>query len=152
MASEFPEPVSKVQPEESSGACRRKSAPSASPGPKLERHGLAARVRNWTDGDDARPANTANHSEQVDEHVQETHLDAGALVMVEIPLGDIVLAGGDGDTAVVNARKKVWGISPEVLKTNSEQIEIAVHGTDLDAQHQGKRAGLLPAPAPSILS
>src|SRR4051812_7602668 len=52
---------------------------------------VSARVRNWTDGEDLRPTNPSEQAEQADEHIQETHLDAGALVMVENPLGDIVI-------------------------------------------------------------
>lgn len=91
---------------------------------------MSARVRNWTDGEDSRPTNSANQTEQADEHVQECHLDAGALVMVENPLGDIVLLKGAEGTATITARKRVWGANAETLKANAEQVEIAVHGTD----------------------
>ena len=91
---------------------------------------VSARVRNWTDGEDTRPVNPAGQPEQAGEHEQESHLDTGALVMVENPLGDILITAGDHATAVITARKKVWGANAEILKANSEQIEIAVHGTD----------------------
>lgn len=91
---------------------------------------VSARVRNWTDGEDLRPENTGNQAEQVDVHEQESHLDSGALVMVENPLGDIVITAGEDSTAVVIARKKVWGANADTVKTNAQQVEIAVHGTD----------------------
>jgi hypothetical protein len=91
---------------------------------------VSARVKNWTDGDDARPANTTQQPEQLDEHEQECHLDDGAIVMVENPLGDILVTGGEDGTAYVTAHKRIWGVSTEALKANAEQVEIAVHGTD----------------------
>ena len=91
---------------------------------------VSARVRNWTDGDDARPTNAGQQPEQADVHEQDCHLDPGALVMIENPLGDIVLTAGVDGTAHITARKKAWGANTEILKTNSDQIEIAVHGTD----------------------
>jgi DUF4097 and DUF4098 domain-containing protein YvlB len=87
-------------------------------------------VRNWTDGEDARPTSTGEQVEQVDEHVQECHLDAAAVVMVDNPLGDVIMTAGDEGTAIITTRKKVWGSSAEAVKINSEQVEIAVHGTD----------------------
>jgi DUF4097 and DUF4098 domain-containing protein YvlB len=50
--------------------------------------------------------------------------------MVENPLGDVTVLAGEEGTAIVTTRKKVWGATAETVKTNSEQIEIAVHGTD----------------------
>jgi DUF4097 and DUF4098 domain-containing protein YvlB len=91
---------------------------------------VSARVRNWTDGDEARPTNAAEQAEQADVHEQECHLEPGALVMVENPLGDVRVTAGDDGTARIAARKKVWGAGAETLKSNVEQIEIAVHGTD----------------------
>jgi DUF4097 and DUF4098 domain-containing protein YvlB len=91
---------------------------------------VSARVRNWTDGEDARPTNVTAQPEQADEHEQECHLDTSAQVMVENPLGDIVVTVGEDSTAYVTARKKVWGAGAEILKANSEQVEVAVHGTD----------------------
>ncbi|HLJ54965.1 MAG TPA: DUF4097 family beta strand repeat-containing protein [Chthonomonadaceae bacterium] len=91
---------------------------------------VTARVRTWTDGEDVRPTRPADSIEQIDEHVQETHLDGGALVMVENPLGDVIVTAGDSDTAVITAKKHVWGQNAELLKENVDQVEIAVHGTD----------------------
>lgn len=91
---------------------------------------VSARVRNWTDGEDTRPLNPSNQPEQVDEHVQESHLDPGAQVLIENPLGDVVVTASDDSTAVITARKRVWGVNTESLKANSDQVEIAVHGTD----------------------
>ena len=91
---------------------------------------VSARVRNWTDGDDVRPANTANYPEQVDEHEQDCHLEPDAQILIENPLGDIVVLAGDDGTAHLKARKTVWGATSEIIKANSGHIEIAVHGTD----------------------
>ena len=91
---------------------------------------VSARVRNWTDGDDARPTSSGEQTEQIDEHEQECHLDPGAVVMIENPLGDIVVIAGEDGTATIKARKKVWGVNVEALKANSDQVEVAVHGTD----------------------
>jgi DUF4097 and DUF4098 domain-containing protein YvlB len=91
---------------------------------------VSARVRNWTDGEDSRPTNAAEQPEQYEEHEQDCHLEPGALIMVENPLGDILLTAGSDGTAHIIARKRVWGVNPETLKANVDQIEIAVHGTD----------------------
>ena len=91
---------------------------------------VSSRVRSWTDGEDIRPTNPADHAEQVDEHEQGCHLDAGAQVMVENPLGDVVLLAADESTAFVVARKRVWGPTSDSLKDHVDAIEIAVHGTD----------------------
>ncbi len=91
---------------------------------------VSARVRNWTDGEDVRPSRPADQAEQDEDEEQECHLDPGALVTVENPLGDVVLIAGDEGTAYITAHKKVWGASADTIKSHSEQIEITVQGTD----------------------
>lgn len=91
---------------------------------------VSARVKTWADGDDSRPVNTSGQAEMQEEHVQEVHLHPGAQIMIENPLGDVVVTGSDQTSATITARKWVLGPTTESLRAIADQIEIAVHSTD----------------------
>src|SRR5579871_2873129 len=90
---------------------------------------LNARVRTWTDGADERPQNSAGLPEQSDTHDLEFHLEPGAMVSVENPLGNARVTGISDGPATVQVRKVVWGPS-EDLKEIAERVKVDVHGTD----------------------
>jgi DUF4097 and DUF4098 domain-containing protein YvlB len=91
---------------------------------------MSARVRVWTEGEDTRPENTAGLPEQNDVNELEFHLEPGASVLVENPLGNVKLTGiADGPAAVV-VRKTVWAARSEDLKATADRIEVNINGTD----------------------
>ncbi len=90
---------------------------------------VTARVKNWADGVDARPVNVASLPQLVETHEQEFHLDAGATVLIENPLGNIIVTGVDGDTAVVVINKMVWG-SANPLKPLADTVVVDIGATD----------------------
>ena len=88
------------------------------------------RVRTWTDGEDARPENSAGLPEHTDTQSHEAHLEPAAFVNVENPLGNVkIFASGDGP-ASVQIRKTVWNARGEDLKGVLDKIEVAISGTD----------------------
>jgi DUF4097 and DUF4098 domain-containing protein YvlB len=91
---------------------------------------VSQRVKVWTDGADVRPTNAANLPEHVETHTQECHLESGASVMVENPLGNVKITGIESETATIALRKVVWAARQEDLKSASERIELSIAGTD----------------------
>ncbi len=91
---------------------------------------VTSRVRAWSDGEGGRPANSMDlphHSESVD---QEFHLEPGAKVYVENPLGNVKVIGIAEGTASVTISKASWGTTEDEAKTAAAQMEINLHGTD----------------------
>jgi DUF4097 and DUF4098 domain-containing protein YvlB len=91
---------------------------------------FSAKVRTWTDGSDARPSNVGGLPEHTDTHEQEVHLEAGAGVFVENPLGNVLITGIAEGPATVLIRKTVWGPQQEELKNLANQMEVNLQGTD----------------------
>ncbi|HLK55566.1 MAG TPA: DUF4097 family beta strand repeat-containing protein [Chthonomonadaceae bacterium] len=91
---------------------------------------VSTRMRHWSEGTDVRPVNPGGLPEQADKHEQDFHLDAGATVYVENPLGNVSVVGIAEGPASVVVQKVVWGERAEDLKMVSEQIEVNLHGTD----------------------
>jgi DUF4097 and DUF4098 domain-containing protein YvlB len=91
---------------------------------------FSAKVRTWTEGSDARPSNVGGLPEHSETHTQEVHLDSGAGVFVENPLGNVILTGIEGDTASISIVKTVWGAQQEGLKALADLMEVALQGTD----------------------
>lgn len=91
---------------------------------------LSAKVRTWADGSDQRPSNPGSLPELSDTHQQEFHLEPGAHVSVDNPLGDITIVGVADGPASVTVKKTVWGPQQDNLKSLMEQINTALHGTD----------------------
>ncbi len=91
---------------------------------------VSAKVRTWTDGEDTRPTNDAGQPERTDTHEQEFHLESGAFVTVENPLGGVRLVGITEGQAAVIVRKTAWAAREEDVKTTLERMEINLHGTD----------------------
>src|SRR5206468_1522486 len=81
-------------------------------------------------GADKRPVNAANYPEQTDASEQEFHLEPGAAVMVENPLGNVTLTGISEGPSVVVIRKTAWAVTSDGLKAALDQMEVHVHGTD----------------------
>ena len=91
---------------------------------------VSTRVRNWTDGEDARPTNAMDlplHTESVD---QEFHLEPGAKVLIENPLGSIKVTGIAEGTASVKVTKTAWNPNEEEVKATAARMEVNMHGTD----------------------
>jgi DUF4097 and DUF4098 domain-containing protein YvlB len=91
---------------------------------------VSNRVRTWSDGEDARPTNAMDlpqHSETVD---QEFHLEPGAKIFVDNPLGNIKVTGIAEGTASVTVTKLAWNPSEEDVKSTSALMEVNMHGTD----------------------
>jgi len=121
--------VAKVQPEKIvkrvQTEIRRASRASAS-----FTSNVSSRVRSWTDGDDSRPTNSMNlpnSSESID---QEFHLEPGASILVENPLGAVSVVGTTEGTASVKITKMAWAATEEEVKEVAASIEVNVHGTD----------------------
>lgn len=121
--------VSKVQPEKIvqkiQKELRTASQTSAQWGASF-----SARVRTWTDGGDTRPTNVGNLPEYPETHEQEVHLEAGANVVVENPLGNVLITGIEEGPATVIIRKTVWGERQDDLKALAEKMEVDLQGTD----------------------
>jgi DUF4097 and DUF4098 domain-containing protein YvlB len=121
--------VSKVQPEK---IVKRVQAQLRTASRASSQWGnvMSARVRNWTDGEDTRPTNV-NEWPQVEEpHDQEHHLEPGAKVFIENPLGHIKVTGISEGPATIHVHKVVWSARNEDLKVVSARIEVNIHGTD----------------------
>jgi DUF4097 and DUF4098 domain-containing protein YvlB len=91
---------------------------------------VTAKVRTWTEGEDTRPENTTSQPEHTDTHELEFHLEPGASVFVENPLGNVKVTGISDGPAVVSVRKVVWGQNPDSLKALAERMAVNIHGTD----------------------
>ena len=91
---------------------------------------FSAKVRTWTDGSDARPSNVGGLPEHTETHEPEVHLEPGAGVFVENPLGNVLITGIAEGTASVHIRKTVWGVQQEGLKALADQMEVNLQGTD----------------------
>ena len=91
---------------------------------------VSAKVRTWTEGDDTRPENKNGLPEQTESQEQEFHLDGGAFVSVENPLGNVKISGTEGSTATVIVRKSVWAIRSEDLGALMGKVEVTLNGTD----------------------
>ena len=91
---------------------------------------VSSKVRTWTEGDDTRPENKNGLPEQTESQEQEFHLEAGAFVSVENPLGSVKITGTDGNTATVVVRKSVWAIRNEDLGGLMGKVDVSLHGTD----------------------
>jgi DUF4097 and DUF4098 domain-containing protein YvlB len=91
---------------------------------------VTAKVRTWTEGEDARPQNSAGQPEHTDTHELDFHLEPGASVFIENPLGDVKVTGVDEGPAVVSVRKVVWGPNGDELKPLAEKMAVNIHGTD----------------------
>jgi DUF4097 and DUF4098 domain-containing protein YvlB len=91
---------------------------------------VTARVRTWTDGAGTRPTNDAGLPEQTDTHEQEFHLEAGAFVTVENPLGNVHLTGHSDGPAKVIVRKVAWAQRSEDLQATLDRMQVDMHGTD----------------------
>lgn len=91
---------------------------------------VSTRVRSWTDGDDARPSNSMNLPQASDVVEQEFHLEPGAQILIENPLGAVKIVGISEGTASVTITKVAWATSEEEVKTASAAMEVNVHGTD----------------------
>ena len=91
---------------------------------------MTQKVRAWADGDDNRPTNGAGLPEHTEDHTQEFHLDAGASVLIDNPLGNVKVTGIDGDKATVTVKKTVWGVRTEELVAQAGKIEVGLNGTD----------------------
>lgn len=91
---------------------------------------VSARVRTWTEGADTRPVNEGDLPEQTVMTEQELHLEPGAFVTVDNPLGNVKVTGVTVGPAVVSVRKHVWAPRQEEIKTVAEQVQISINGTD----------------------
>ncbi len=91
---------------------------------------FSAKVRTWTEGSEARPTNVGGLPEHAETHEQEVHLDTGAGVFVENPLGNVLITGIAEGPASVHVRKNVWGARQEDLKAAADQMEVDLQGTD----------------------
>ena len=90
---------------------------------------LSARVKTWSDGPDVRPSNIGGLSVKSEATVQEFHLQPGASILIDNPLGDVRVEPGEGQTAILRISKEVWGEEPaldELLQT----IVLNVFATD----------------------
>lgn len=91
---------------------------------------VSSRVRHWADGATDRPKNIADLPEYNEEHEQEFHLDAGAKVFVENPLGNVKIVGVEEGSASVHVTKAAWSARAEEAKAEAGRMEIQMHGTD----------------------
>lgn len=121
--------VSKVQPEKIVQKIQ-KELRSASQASAQWGANFSAKVRTWTEGSDTRPSNPSGLPEYLENHEQEVHLEAGAGVFVENPLGNVLITGGAEGPALVTIRKVVWGESQEGLKALADKMEVDLQGTD----------------------
>lgn len=121
--------VSRVQPEK---IVRRVQAQlrTASRASAHWSNTVSARVRHWADGGEDRPKNSTGLPEYSETHEQEFHLDAGAKVFVENPLGNVKIVGVDNGPASVTVSKTAWSLRADEAKTTSSRMEINMHGTD----------------------
>ena len=91
---------------------------------------VTSRVRTWSDGEGGRPTNSMdlpNHTESVE---QEFHLEPGAKIYVENPLGNVKVTGIAEGTASVTITKTAWGNLAEDAQAGVAHMEINLHGTD----------------------
>ncbi len=120
--------VSKVQPEKIvarvQAQLRTATRASASWGAVV-----SAKVKSWTDGIDVRPLNSASLPESIETHTAEFHLESGAALLVENPLGNVVVRPAEGATATVSYKRIVWGAT-EGLKQLADSIVVDHFATD----------------------
>lgn len=90
---------------------------------------VSARVRQWADGDDARPSNTAGLPEHSEINAQDFHLEINANVLVENPFGNVTIIGTDDDKAHVNYTKVVWGAA-ESLRALAGTLSVDYFAND----------------------
>ena len=91
---------------------------------------MSAKIRTWSDGSDARPKNPGAFAEHADTHEQEFHLEPGATVMVENPLGNVLIVGQEEGPASVTIRKLVWSEKMEEVQSVLHKIQVDLQGTD----------------------
>ena len=91
---------------------------------------VTSRVRTWSDGEDGRPVNNMDLPQQTESVDQEFHLEPGAKVYVENPLGNVKVTGIAEGTASVTISKVAWGTTEDEAKAALAQMEINLHGTD----------------------
>ncbi len=91
---------------------------------------FSAKVRTWTEGSDTRPTNVGALPEHTETINQEVHLETGAGVFIENPLGNVLITGIAEGPATVQLRKTVWATRQEDLKAAAEQMEVNLQGTD----------------------
>lgn len=91
---------------------------------------VSSRVRHWAEGEDLRPTNPAGLPEQTESHDQEFHLEPGAKVFVENPLGNVTILGISDGPASVTVRKTAWGPRDEEARALLGKMEINITGTD----------------------
>ena len=86
------------------------------------------KMKNWTDGEDARPTSVGD--ELVEAHHQEFHFESDVRVMAENPLGNIKLIGSAEGPWSSTITKTAWGASAEVAKAHLGKIETSLYATD----------------------
>ena len=91
---------------------------------------MSAKIRTWSDGCDARPKNPGAFPEHADTHEQEFHLEPGASVLIENPLGNVLVVGQNDGPASVTIRKLVWSEKMDDIQTVLQKIQVDLQGTD----------------------
>ncbi len=91
---------------------------------------VSAKIRTWSDGCDARPKNPGAYPEHADTHEQEFHLEPGASVLIENPLGNVLVVGQDEGPASLTIRKLIWSEKMEDIQTVLHKIKVDLQGTD----------------------
>ncbi len=91
---------------------------------------MSAKIRTWSDGSDTRPKNPGAFAEHADTHEQEFHLEHGASVMIENPLGNVVITGQSEGPASVTVRKLIWSEKMEDIQSVLHKITVDLQGTD----------------------
>lgn len=91
---------------------------------------MSAKVKAWAETGLERPANTMGLPLHEESHTQEFHLDNSAQVIVENPLGDVIVVGVDEGPASVSVRKAAWAATPEQAVALASLMEVNIHGTD----------------------
>jgi DUF4097 and DUF4098 domain-containing protein YvlB len=91
---------------------------------------VSQRVRTWTEGEDVRPTNPGGWAEHTETQEHAFHLEPGANVLVENPLGSVTITGSEESQAAVTLRKIAWSPHGEELPRAAEQLTVDLHGTD----------------------
>ncbi len=92
---------------------------------------FSSRIKTWADWGEVRPSNAGHLPEHEESHEHEFHLEEGAEISIENPLGNVLITPADAGSACVIVRKCGWAAKQEDAVTAASQMEVTIHGTDV---------------------
>ncbi len=92
---------------------------------------FSSRIKTWADWGEARPSNPGHLPEHEESHEHEFHLEDGAEVSIENPLGNVLITPAEEGYACVVVRKTGWAAKQEDAVAAASQMEVTIHGTDV---------------------